>query len=125
MITGLVHTHMLMALLTIAVFVLQGVLTLAAPAYARHKALRIGSHVIYTLLLLLGIALLFAYGWNPFNHAWLLLKIALLIVFIGLGIVASKPRFSAPVRGTAWAGALVALLWAYASAETKLVVPFA
>lgn len=124
MITGLVHTHWLMAMLTIAVFVLQGVLALAAPHLLRRKAMRIAPHVIYTLLLVTAIALLFAYGWNPLAQGWILTKITLLIAFIVLGIIAFKPRFAAPVRAAAWAGGLLALLWAYSTALTKTPFPF-
>ena len=123
-ITALLHTHILAAVLSIAVFVLQGVLTVARPALARHKALRIGTHVIYTLLLVTAIALLVVYGWNPLDFGWILIKIKLLVVFILLGIVAFKPKFPAPARIAAWVGALLALLWAYWSAVSKAVVPF-
>ncbi len=124
MISALVYSHQLLALLTLAVFLLQGVLGLAAPGYVRHPALRIGSHAIYTLLLITAIALLVAYGWNPLDFGWILIKIALLVVFILLGIIAFKQRFSRPARVVAWLGALAALLWAYASGLTHSAVPF-
>jgi len=124
MITGLVHTHMLMALLTIALFLGQGVLALTAPRMLRTKPLLIGTHVIYTLLLLSAIALLVAYGWNPLDFGWILMKIALLIGFIVLGVLAFRPNLGKPVRVTAWFAGVGALLWAYSSALTKSVVPF-
>ncbi len=124
MITGMLHTHILMAILTIAVFFLQGVLAVAQPRLLRHKAMRIAPHVIYTLLLVSAIALLVLYGWNPLEFGWVLMKIALLVVFIVLGIIAFKPKFAQPVRVVAWVGALLALLWAYWSAVNKTVVPF-
>lgn len=124
MISALVYSHQLLALLTLAVFLLQGLLGLAAPGYVRHPGIRIGAHAIYTLLLLTAIALLVAYGWNPLDFGWILVKIVLLVVFILLGIVAFKQRFPNPVRLVAWLGALAALLWAYASGLTQSAVPF-
>lgn len=125
MATGLAHTHMLMAMLTIAVFVLQGILALAAPAVLRHKAMRIIPHVIYTLLLVTALALLVVYGWNPLAFGWIIMKIILLVVFIGLGIIAFRPSFPAATRVACWVVALGALLWAYSSALTRSAFPFA
>lgn len=124
MITGLAHTHSLLAMLTIAVFVVQGIIALAAPSLLRRKAMRIIPHVIYTLLLVTAITLLVVYGWNPLDFGWIMMKITMLIVFIALGIVAFKPKFPAPARVVAWAGALGALLWAYSAAVTRTAVPF-
>jgi len=125
MTTGLVHIHWLMAVLTIAVFVVQGVLALAAPGLVRHKAVRIGSHVIYTLLLVSAITLLVAYGWNPLDFTWIMLKILLLVLFIVFGIVAFRPGFAAPLRGAAWVAGAGCLLWAYSIAQAKAPIPFA
>lgn len=124
MITGLVHTHLLMATLTIAIFLAQGVLALAAPGVLRAKPLRIATHVIYTLLLLTAIALLVAYGWNPLDFGWILTKIALLIAFIVLGVLAFRPNLGKPVRVASWVAGVAALLWAYSSGLTKSAVPF-
>lgn len=125
MITALKHTHMLMAILTIGIYLLQGLSAVFLPKLLRRKAMRIGPHVIYTLLLVTAIALLFAYGWNPLAHDWLLTKIGLLVIYIALAIVAFKRRFAPAVRVLAYAGGLVALVWAWSSAQTKLVWPFA
>jgi uncharacterized membrane protein SirB2 len=125
MTTGLAHTHMLMAMLTIAVFVLQGILALAAPGVLRHKAMRIIPHVIYTLLLVTALTLLVVHGWNPFAFGWITMKIILLIAFIGLGIIAFRPNFPPATRAACWVVALGALLWAYSSALTRSAFPFA
>lgn len=125
MISGLKHTHMLMAILTIGIYILLGLSAVFVPKVLRHKAISIATHVIYTLLLLTAIALLFAHGWNPLAQGWIMTKIGLLVIYIGLAVVAFKPKFPAGVRVPAYFAGLVALSWAWSSAWTKMVWPFA
>lgn len=125
MIDGLRHLHMLMAGLSILGFLLRGLWAWRVPALLARKPVKILPHVIDTLLLVSAIALLFAYGWNPFAQSWLVAKIVLLIVYIGLGLVALKPWYGAAVRVPAFFAAVAVFAWIVTIARAHAVVPFA
>ncbi|MEF8834081.1 MAG: SirB2 family protein [Halofilum sp. (in: g-proteobacteria)] len=125
MIDGLRHLHFLMAGLSMLGFLLRGLWAWLTPGLLARKPVKILPHVIDTLLLASAIALLFAYGWNPFAQAWLVAKIVLLIVYIGLGLVALKPWYGASVRVPAFFAAVAVFAWIVAIALSKLVLPFA
>ncbi|MFW5970053.1 MAG: SirB2 family protein [Halofilum sp. (in: g-proteobacteria)] len=125
MIDGLRHLHMLMAGLSILGFLLRGFWAWRVPGLLARKPVKIVPHVIDTLLLASAIALLVTYGWNPFAQSWLVAKIALLVVYIGLGLVALKPWYGASVRVPAFFAAVAVFAWIVAIALTKLVLPFA
>ena len=48
---------------------------------------------------------------NPAHAPWLMAKLLGLLLYIGLGIVALRPRFGWKTRATAWVLALVVLAW--------------
>lgn len=125
MIVWLKSLHMLMALLTIIGFLLRGFWAWRVPRLLALKPVRIVPHVIDTLLLASAIALLFAYGWNPLDHGWIMAKIGLLLVYVGLGMTAFKPRFDPPVRVAAFVGAVAVLAWIVVIARAHRFVPFA
>ena len=125
MIDGLRHLHMAMAGLSILGFVLRGFWAWRAPRLLARKPVKILPHIIDTLLLLSAIGLLVAYGWNPFAQAWLVAKIGLLIVYIGLGLVALKPWYGAAVRLPAFLAAVAVFAWIVSIALAHAFVPFA
>ncbi len=119
------HLHMTMAVLTIAGFLLRGFWAWRAPRLLALKPVRVVPHVVDTVLLASAIALLFAYGWNPLDHGWLVAKIGLLLVYIGLGMAALKPRFAPPVRVAAFLGAVAVFAWIVLIARAHRFVPLA
>lgn len=125
MIDGLRHLHMLMAGISILGFLLRGFWAWRVPGLLARKPVKILPHVIDTLLLASAIALLFAYGWNPFAQSWLAAKIVLLIVYIGLGLVALKHWYGAAVRVPAFFAAVAVFAWIFTIARAHAVVPFA
>lgn len=125
MIVWLKHLHMSMAVLTIAGFLLRGFWAWRAPRLLALKPVRILPHAVDTVLLASAIALLFAHGWNPLDHGWLLAKIGLLVVYIGFGMTAFKPRFAPPVRVAAFFGAVAVFAWIVLIARAHRFVPFA
>lgn len=58
----------------------------------RRKFVRIAPHVNDTALLLAAIGLAVITGQYPFTHDWLTIKFALLLAYIGLGMVALRGR---------------------------------
>lgn len=123
--TWLKHLHVSMALLSIAGFVLRGLWAWRAPGLLRRRPVRIVPHVIDTVLLASAIGLLFAYGWNPLDHGWLLAKIGLLLAYIALGLAALKPWFPGPLRAGAFAAAVAVFAWIVLIARAHRFVPFA
>lgn len=125
MVEVLKHLHVSMVGLTILGFLLRGFWAWRYPAMLRRKSVRIVPHVIDTVLLASAIGLLVLYGWNPFAFTWLTAKIVLLVVYIGLGMVALKPRAPAPVRVAAFFGGVGVVAWIVSIAVAHAFVPFA
>ena len=93
-------------MLTAAGFLLRGFWMATGSPLLRARPTRILPHVNDTLLLLAALALLWGYGWNPFDQAWLTAKILALLVYIGLGALALRPGRPRPVRVSFWLLAL-------------------
>lgn len=117
------HAHMGFAYLSILLFTVRGGLMLADSPWLAAKPLRILPHVVDTLLLVLGITLAVLAHFLPTQQDWLMAKIVLLFVYIGLGTVALKRGRSKTVRTTAFVAALATVLWIVLIAKTKMVWP--
>jgi uncharacterized membrane protein SirB2 len=89
-----------------ALFALRGVGALAAARWPQQRALRIGSVVIDSLLLAVGITLWAVLQLNPVRDHWLAAKLVWLLLYIVLGRVALKPARSKLARGAAFGAAL-------------------
>ncbi len=98
--------HVILAYATIAGFVLRGYWMATGSSLLDRKVTRIAPHVVDTVFLLSGIALLFNLALQPTQQPWLLTKFAGLIVYIGLGMIALRRGKSAQVRLVAFVGAL-------------------
>ena len=96
------HLHRACALLSIAGFVGRWAAGLAAQPWVRRRWARTLPHVNDTVLLLSALTLAWGAGLSPADTPWLATKVAALLVYIALGLVALSPRRTAPVR--AWAG---------------------
>lgn len=109
------HLHSLFAVLSLAGFLLRGAMMWRSSPLLRHPLTRILPHVNDTLLLLFGLLLLWLGPWMLAQAGWLQLKLVLLLVYIGLGVVAlHRGRFSRAQRVTAWLAAVavfVLMLW--------------
>lgn len=107
--------HIVFALLSLSGFILRGVLMLRGSSLLGHPLTRRIPHVNDTLLFVFGLVLLWTGPWSLAAAGWLQLKLALLLVYIGLGFIAlHRGRFSKPQRLMAWSSALVifsAMLW--------------
>ncbi|WP_024304155.1 SirB2 family protein [Pseudogulbenkiania sp. MAI-1] len=117
------HAHMGCAYLSILLFTARGALMLADSPLLQARPLRILPHVIDTLLLTLGITLAVLAHFLPTQQDWLMAKIVLLLVYIGLGTVALKRGRTKTIRTTAFAAALATVLWIVLIAKTKMIWP--
>jgi len=94
--TGIKHLHMMLALISILGFLARAAWLLHSGQRPGSKLAKILPHVIDTLLLLSGLTLLAMASWAWLSTPWMLVKLLLVALYIGLGIVA----FRMPTRTT-------------------------
>lgn len=111
--------HTFTAVLTICGFILRGYWMMRESPLLRHRVTRIAPHVVDTLFLLAGIALVWMLALNVFTQPWLLAKFAGLIAYILLGTIALKRGKTIEIRITAFVGALAVYAWVVGVAISK------
>jgi len=105
--------------LSIAGFFARGLGSLAGGAWVRRRAARTLPHIVDTVLLASAIALAWLLQLNPLATPWLAAKIAGLLAYIGLGMVALRPQRPPAQRALAWIAALLCFAQIVAVAITK------
>lgn len=98
--------HVASILLSLAGFIIRGVLMIFDSPALQSKAAKIAPHIIDTILLVSGIALVVTMGYYPWEQAWLAGKIILLLVYIVVGTMALKRGKTKQIRVVAWVLAL-------------------
>ena len=111
--------HRLCAVLSIAGFTARWLGVMAGQAWTQRRPAKTLPHVNDTVLLLTALALAVGAGIDPSSAPWLLTKIVLLLVYIGLGVVALKPGRPALLRAGAGVAALAVFGHIVATAFTK------
>jgi len=109
--------HLIFILLSISSFVGRVYLAEKQPAMLEQKWIKIGPHIINSLLLLSGFALVFQGSWWSAEHGWIIAKLIALVAYVGLGIVAIKSQ--GDLRWKAFAGAMVCFIYIAVVAVTK------
>lgn len=84
------HLHILMAVLTLAIFIYQAIQVFGNKSASLPKALKIGSHIIYTVLVIAGILLVMPLAKSVGTPFWVIAKIVLFIVAISATIKALR-----------------------------------
>lgn len=85
------HAHIGLALASVALFALRGVVALAGGGrIARAMPLRVVSWSIDTALLTAAMMLLVVLQLNPVTTPWLVVKLVALVVYVGLGHAALR-----------------------------------
>lgn len=114
--TALKHLHMTCVALSGLFFLIRGVWLLQAPEKLQAKWVRISPHVIDTVLLVSGISLLVAGNFfPPFVHV----KLALLLVYIGLGVMAFRKAKTSGQKAGFLLAAISVFLFMVSVALTK------
>ena len=103
--TGLLIVHVSCVALSYMLFVLRGVWMMQGSSALQRRWVKVAPHVIDTVLLFSAIALAMTIHQDPVNDAWLRAKVAGLLFYIGLGMVALKRGRTRQVRITAWIAA--------------------
>jgi len=111
--------HQTTVALSLAGFVVRGLGSFAQAAWVRHRFVRIVSHGVDTLLLLSAMVMAWMLRLTPGNAPWLMAKIAGLMLYIGLGMLALRPGRPLAQRVTAWVAALAVFGWIVSVAITK------
>jgi uncharacterized membrane protein SirB2 len=111
--------HMIAAIATISGFVLRGYWMMIQSDKLTLKAVRITPHIVDTVFLLSGIALVSVLGLNAVAEPWLLAKFAGLIGYIVLGTFAIKRGATLQIRVIAFVGALSLFAFIVGVALTK------
>ena len=111
--------HLITAIATISGFILRGYWMMTESDKLQSKLTRIAPHIIDTLFLLSGIALVSMLQMNAFSQPWLLAKFAGLIAYIVLGTFAIKRGPTLQIRIIAFVGAVALFVYIVGVALTK------
>lgn len=111
--------HQVTVGLSLTGFALRGALSLAGSPLARTRLARTLPHVVDSVLLASAIGMLWMLRANPLQVPWLAVKLAGLLAYIGLGMLALRPGRPVALRAAAWVGALLVVGWMVSVALTK------
>lgn len=111
--------HALTAITTISGFLLRGFWMLTGNELLDRKLTRVLPHVIDTAFLLSGLALLAFLDGTPLTQAWMQFKIAGLVAYIVLGMLALRRGKTLRIRATAFAAAIAVFAYTYGVAVSK------
>ena len=113
------NIHMSAAVLTLSGFILRGIWMMRGSELLQHRATKIAPHIIDTLFLLSGVALVWLLGLNVIEQTWLLAKFTGLIVYIVLGTIAIKRGPTLQIRCLAFVAALAVFAYIAGIAMSK------
>ncbi len=111
--------HVGAAILTISGFMLRGMWMISGSPNLGRPLVRIAPHVIDTIFLLSGIALILTLRLPVLTQPWLLTKFAALVVYILLGTIALRRGKTVRVRVTAFLLALATFAYIVGVALSK------
>ncbi len=111
--------HVSCAFLSIAGFSLRGYWMISEDPRLRSSLTRVLPHLLDTLLLGSAIGMLLVWRTNPLAIGWLSAKIAALLLYIGLGMVAFRFGRTPKARIAAFAMALLTAFYIVTVAYTK------
>jgi uncharacterized membrane protein SirB2 len=111
--------HQGTVLLSLAGFVARGLGSFAGAAWVRGRFAKTLPHVVDTVLLASALAMAWMLRLTPGSAPWLAAKIAGLLLYIGLGMLALHPGRPLGVRIGAWVAALLCFGWIVSVALSK------
>lgn len=118
-------THLSCVAISYALFVVRGVWMMRGSELLQRRWVRIVPHVVDTVLLASAIALAITLHQYPLTHGWLTAKVAALLVYIGLGMIALKYGKTRGTRIMAWIAAQVVFAYIVAVALMRSPLPWA
>ena len=115
--------HVIAAAVSFTLFFVRGVWMIMDSPRLKQRWVRIAPHVNDTLLLAAAIWMTIVTHQYPGTHAWLTAKVAGLLVYIGLGMVALRHGPTRRIRIAAWIAAQAVFLYIVAVAFTRSAWP--
>ena len=115
--------HVIAAAVSFTLFFVRGVWMIMDSPRLKQRWVRIVPHVNDTLLLTAAIWMAIVTHQYPGTHAWLTAKVAGLLVYIGLGMVALRHGPTRGIRIAAWIAAQTVFLYIVAVAFTRSAWP--
>jgi uncharacterized membrane protein SirB2 len=109
--------HIGLALLSVSIFTLRGLLMVAGSPHVQNAVLRYTSYTVDLGLLTAALMLTSVIHQYPFGTHWLTMKIALLVVYIVLGSIALKRGRTQRARTVAFVAALATVAFLYSVAR--------
>lgn len=113
------NIHVVTAALTICGFVLRGIWMLSDSPNLHRRAVRIVPHVVDSVFLLSGIALIVELRLAVLTQPWLIAKLCAIVAYILLGMIALRRGRSQRTRAVAFALALAVFAWIVGVALSK------
>lgn len=111
--------HQSAVTISFAGFFARGVGMLRDAPWVRHRVAKTLPHLVDTVLIVSAIWLAWMLRLTPSNAPWIAAKIAGLLVYIAVGMVALRFGRTKPVRAAAWIGAMLVFAWIVSVAITK------
>jgi len=111
------HVHILLALLSGAIFALRGAFALAGARWPQALPVKWLSYAVDTSLLTAALMLLTILPWAMFANGWLLAKIALIVAYVVLGVFAMRPARTRRTRPICYLAALLVFANVYGIAR--------
>jgi len=112
------YAHLTALAVSFVLFFTRGILMMRQSSTANHRGFLIAPHIFNFLLILTGVSLAFTLQITPMTQPWLMAKMVVLIVYIGLGVMTYKhPNLQ--VRKILWLLALIAFAFMASIAKTK------
>lgn len=109
--------HIAIALLSGTLFALRGGFALAGARWPQALPVKWLSYGIDTALLTAALMLLTILPWAMFANGWLLAKVALVVAYVLLGVLAMRPQRSARARAMYYVAALLTFAAIYGVAR--------
>ncbi|MEQ1635101.1 MAG: SirB2 family protein [Methylococcales bacterium] len=109
--------HLTLIFFSLAGFVGRVLLSEFKPEALQNKLSKIAPHVLDTLLIISGVALIVMGGWLDRDFGWIISKFFMLLAYIALGVLCMHNR--GPKRWLAFAGALGCFVYIFVIAITK------
>lgn len=111
--------HVGSVIVSYALFFLRGIWLTQDSEKLRQRWVKILPHVVDTILLTSAIALAMSIQQNPLDNSWLTAKVAGLVLYIGLGMIAIRFGKTRRTKIMAWIAAQCVFIYIVLVALTK------
>ncbi|RKZ55639.1 MAG: regulator SirB [Candidatus Parabeggiatoa sp. nov. 2] len=119
------NIHIYCVILTFISFSIRGIWMILDSPWLQQRWVKIVPHVIDSMLLASGIALVIILHQYPGTHGWLTAKLVALLAYILIGTVALKRGKTKTIRVMAWIGATAVFFYLVMVALNRVANPLA